>query len=471
MRRSEIFGGAEEGRGINTHQKYKNLGGETAKKGLAVILSAIVVISAIAVMPAIANASDQPQLQVSEVNGGENGDLDNIQIPWWWEQFHKNARNTGFSLSYAPHVGEQAWESEDIKAVESSQPIIANRKVFVYCEDSIKALYKSNGTVIWSTTIKPPKWGSWSSPAYDGGKIFIGSDDTVYCLSETNGAIVWVFTLPKEGFVINSAPTVSGGKVFIGDYWNGIYYCLSEDNGTELWNFTIGGSATSTPAVSKGKVFVGIGPAYGATEPRGVYCLYEENGTEVWNVTTDYGVFGSVSVSNVLRTIYACTYNFSTPGRGSIYGISKAGKVKFVKPIISSDSTPAIAYGKIYISSGWTNFTAYPPIFEKKTYCFSAITGEEVWNVSDIGSWTCSLAVAAGKVFVGDMIYIDPWMWVYNGTLALNAFTGEIAWDSKEGGSSPAVAYGKVFTISKGKVYAFKQKWLPSEDAEEAYSN
>jgi len=63
MRRSGIFEGAGEGRGINAHpnQKNKNLGGETSKKQLAVIVSAILAISVIAVMPAIAMASSTEQ--------------------------------------------------------------------------------------------------------------------------------------------------------------------------------------------------------------------------------------------------------------------------------------------------------------------------------------------------------------------------------------------------------------------------
>jgi hypothetical protein len=80
-----------------------------------------------------------------------------------------------------------------------------------------------------------------------------------------------------------------------------------------------------------------------------------------------------------------------------------------------------------------------------------------MWNTTasedGIGTWTCSVAVADGKVFVGKSgAYFG-----YSGTYALDAFTGNVIWSYPEGGSSPAVADGMVFTIGGGKVYAFNE--------------
>ena len=43
----------------------------------------------------------------------------------------------------------------------------------------------------------------------------------------------------------------------------------------------------------------------------------------------------------------------------------------------------------------------------------------------------------------------------FGGTVALDAATGKVVWSHAGGGSSPAVADRMVFTVGKGRVYAF----------------
>ena len=66
-----------------------------------------------------------------------------------------------------------------------------------------------------------------------------------------------------------------------------------------------------------------------------------------------------------------------------------------------------------------------------------------------------AVAVADEKVFVGTALETEDDYTGLNGTCALDAFTGELIWNSKYGGSSPAVSDGMVFTIADGRVYAF----------------
>jgi len=78
-------------------------------------------------------------------------------------------------------------------------------------------------------------------------------------------------------------------------------------------------------------------------------------------------------------------------------------------------------------------------------------TNTTLWisdEISAIGG--TSTVVADGKVFVGH----PGSLFGYAGTFALDAFTGDVIWSYPEGGSSPAVADGIVFTIG-GRVYAF----------------
>jgi len=117
-----------------------------------------------------------------------------------------------------------------------------------------------------------------------------------------------------------------------------------------------------------------------------------------------------------------------------------------------TDSTPALAYGNVYVSGGVEGIT------DLVTYCFNASDGTLLWSTSasdEIGSWKCSVAVADGKVFSGKPYFSFPVM-DFVGTYALDFATGELIWSYPAGGSSPAVADGMVFTIGSGRVYAFR---------------
>jgi outer membrane protein assembly factor BamB len=102
------------------------------------------------------------------------------------------------------------------------------------------------------------------------------------------------------------------------------------------------------------------------------------------------------------------------------------------------DSSPAVAAGIVYVSSGDDN-----------VYALNALTGAQVWNYTTGSGVSSSPAVADGVVYVGSFDYK-----VY----ALNATTGAQVWNCATGSyveSSPAVADGVVYVGSQdGNVYA-----------------
>ena len=357
-----------------------------------------------------------------------------------WTQFHYDAAHVGFSTSKAPNTNETLWISEDICAVASSSTVVAEGKVFVNCGDSLTALNEYTGEVLWSSPAGVGgEGGSWSSPTYHDGRAFISGEGAY---SAADGSKIWD-GLPGN---TNGGPLVVNGRVFIGDWGGHHYYCFDEETGEELWNFTVSGYAQGTPAYADEKVFLTSWP-YGSGGY--VYCVDSDTGTEIWSTHTNSEACGSPTVSDGI--VYATTFGFYGPGE--IYALNTTnGSILWQKTIQRTDSTPAAAYGNVYVCGGCPGFS------DLQTYCFNATTGELIWNTTaseeGIGSWTCSVAVADGKVFVGKMSGTGM-SFDYAGTYALDAFTGDIIWSYPEGGSSPAVADGMVFTIGGGKVYAF----------------
>jgi len=370
-----------------------------------------------------------------------------------WEQFAKDAQHTGFATGDAPDTNTLAW-SADIKALGASSTVFADGKIFVYNgyvgfdgsgDTNLSALDEYTGQVLWNTSIPQPDWGSWSSPAYHNSFVYTSTANETKKIDASNGTVIWTFSNPSGSSSCNGGPAIADGLVFCSDWDGGHYYCLYEENGTIKWTFNVVGYAQGTPAYDNGAVYLTSWSSGGH-----VYAVNAETGTQIWhNGTLAQNCCGSASVAGNL--VYVTTYNFG--GDGEIAALSKAtGEIVWQQPIQRTDSTPAIAYGNVYVTGGCEDFSPH------QTYCFDALTGTPIWATNttyNIGGWTCSVAVADGKVYVGGESS-NGTLFNYDRTFALNASTGNIVWYYPQGGATPSIHDGRVFTVgNNGALYAF----------------
>ncbi len=358
-----------------------------------------------------------------------------------WPQFHCNPRHVGYGASSAPRSNKTAWISEEIGAQPGSSVSVADGKAFVNCISNITCLDQKSGNVLWIFPFNASgDFAFGFTPVYSRGRVFFTSNKT-YCLNAADGSEIWSFSSPTGKFAIDGSPAISDGRAVVSDWDGHHYYCLDEDTGKELWNFTVEGNAQSTPAIDQGKVVFG-GWDWGLGGK--IYCADLEDGSEIWNLTAENSPCGSAAIDN--GTVYMATYNFE--GYGDLIALSlDNGTVLWKAEISPTDSTPAVADGRVYLCSGCEGFS------ELVTYCFDAGSGDPVWSTSPdegIGDWRCSPAYADGMLFAGRPKFIE-----YAGILALNATTGDVVWSYPEGGSSPSLVDGMLFTAGGGRVYAF----------------
>ena len=377
-----------------------------------------------------------------------------------WHQFHKDATHTGYQVA-GPYTNHLAWSSDSVNAIGSSSVAIAEGKVFVNCHEPvsdrtwIKALNLSNGSVVWSTEIDDMDWGSWASPAYNNSCVFTSTGEETTCLYANNGSVKWIFENPTGQSSCNGGPSIADGKVFCSDWDGGHYYCLYETNGTEIWNFTIYGyesngdyslnspKAQGCAAYKDGWVYLTSfnyqNVINGSNAQGFVYCVDPDTGVERWRTVLAQNGCGSVACGDDGR-VYVSTYNFYSDG--ATYALDAAnGSVIWEKTTLRTDSTPALAYGNVYVAGGY---------YGSKTYCFNASNGTTLWETDKsmgVGYWTESLAIADGKVYTGVVSPSSGMIYGYGTLRALDAFTGETLWSGDRGGASPAIYDGKLITI------------------------
>lgn len=187
--------------------------------------------------------------------------------------------------------------------------------------------------------------GAYSSPAWSEGTLYFGSDGVstnhLFALRAADGAVRWKFPVDKQIF---STPAVAAGTVYFharDDY----VYAVETDGGRLRWKvpapapqneFSVfSDMAKSSPAVARGRVYVGVG--------KELLALSAADGEVLWRsavgarVDASPLVVGStVYVGSDDRNLYgfdavtgAQTWRFETGGRVSISPSAGEGLVLF----------------------------------------------------------------------------------------------------------------------------------------------
>jgi len=356
-----------------------------------------------------------------------------------YPMFHNDPQRTGNVSGYAPVTGDLLWKADIGCFINGGASIVGGR---VYVANRVGGsgtlglycLNESTGATIWHNPIGGS--GGVSTPAISDDHLFAGSlTGDLYCINATDGTTVWnrMIEPDKLYWGVGSCPLIYENAVFVNTASGGALFAFDLD-GNELWNITTGNYRGYPPAVAyylspaahDGNIFFGgSGPA--------LYCVDVSTQAEVWNFSTS----GTVSTAPAIEdgVVY-----FATTSR--MYAVDMDGKEVWRRDLKATISSPAVAYGRVYIGSD-----------DKKVYCFSASDGGEIWNISVGANVKSSPVVADETVYFGTNIDGDM---VY----ALNATDGSLRWTYDTGNcimAQPAVSDETLFIGSdSGYLYAFR---------------
>lgn len=310
-----------------------------------------------------------------------------------WTEFRGNLNNTGYSLSTVPATNRTFMEFQALFQIRSSAVAWGDMIYFSSDYGRVYAVNVSTGREVWNYTTGTEVW---ATPLVTEDRVFIGSaDDNFYALDRLNGTPVWV---NQTGNDIHSSAKLHNGIVVFGSL-DGRLYFLDADSGNEaIPPFRTGGQIHGTPAI------VSDTAVFGSDDGK-VYRVSLMDGSEIWNFT------------------------------GSPI---QPGEVRF--------SSAAIYGSRVYIGSNNYNF-----------YCLDFDTGDLVWQFATGDFVYASPAVHDGKVFVHSLdgfLYALP---LDDPNADGNITSDEVIWEFEtqdsgggiEGGSSPAVADGKVIVGSR----------------------
>ena len=275
---------------------------------------------------------------------------------------------------------------------------------------------------------------------------------------------LWAFTAEDE---IRSSPAITKGVVFVGCYDSNLY-AVNAKTGEFIWKRATEGGIPSSPAVWEDLVIFG-------SEDHRIYALDARKGGVVWSYATGGPVRSSPRISN--------GQVFIGSDDGHLYCLDARGGRMYWKyrgwgPVRSSPApgrslvVVGCSDGNLYaidIATGimkWkfhsaAPITSSPALNEGLVYVGSADqhlyavdvdTGFAVWKHRAEHYVTSSPAVGGGRVFVGA---VDGYLY------ALEAANGRLAWKYSTGSqitSSPRLASGLVyFGAVDGYLYCVSQ--------------
>lgn len=269
----------------------------------------------------------------------------------------------------------------------------------------------------------------WNQFRYGAGHTGSNSD-TGIPLDAVSG-LIDMWTAPTGG-AIDSSPAVAKGRVFVGST-DGNLRALGARTGAVLWSKPTGGPISSSPAVVDGRVYIG-------SDNHTLRALDENDGSPAWSVTVDPTFGGIGSAPNVtLGTVYVASSL-------AVYAYNALdGSLKWSTPLTSTAalSAPTWKGGTIYVASH----------LDAKVWALNSTTGALKWTTTAPGPRaTCNPAMSSpaaegGSVFVA---LCPSTTAPLKSVFSVDAVTGTINWSAGSAlhSTSPAVWNGVVYVGS-----------------------
>jgi outer membrane protein assembly factor BamB len=230
--------------------------------------------------------------------------------------------------------------------------------------------------------------------------------------------LLWEF---NASFFGAEGVSISGGRVFVGSMSTQDFYCLNQTDGSLLWKTQLNGTTGyyASPVANEDGVIVGTTNGH-------IYYMSLTAGLKIWETTIPAEIIWDSSpvISNGRVFVGGMVDDQS-----NLYCLNLADGAK-IWELQGGGNTPAVVDGQLFVGGS-------------KVSCLNEFSRTKVWEVGIAGD---SPAVVNGQVYVGSAVPSG------NQVYCLNQTNGQQIWHYTCSGkdvSSPAVAYGNVFIVSK----------------------
>jgi len=273
-------------------------------------------------------------------------------------------------------------------------------RAFDRATGAVRWEYETDGEISGGPTILPAEVrGSGGATEGDTGppgpRVLIGSQDaSLSCLSLTDGTLLWKHSIADQ---IRCSPTVAGPpgekRVFVAGC-DGKLHVIDAANGAEVASVSIDGPTGTTPAASGDRVFFG-------TEGGSFFAIDFAKKDVAWRVQpagNPQSYRSSAAVAGELVVV-------GTRGRAVEAFARETGARRWRHPMRGRVDASPVVVAPAGVADGVTRDATAPLLAivadaAGSIAAINAATGEIAWEFDAGGGFSAGAAVAAGRVVI-----------------------------------------------------------------------
>jgi outer membrane protein assembly factor BamB len=234
--------------------------------------------------------------------------------------------------------------------------------------------------------------------------FFVDNNGRAFALNADTGKILWKREIATKNA---TSPAYSKGRLFVTNLEPGQALSLDAVTGKTIWKRSLPGRSESSPMVIGNKVFFGC-------ECGELFAVNAKNGRTKWS--TQLG--GEIKAAPAYQKGILFVGDYS----GTMSAVrARNGEIKWQSDSLGLElnragpfySTPAVAFGRVYSGNN-----------DSRVYSFDAETGELAWTYST-GSYVYSGTAVADTKSTPPTVYVGS---IDGNIYALDAQTGEARW-------------------------------------------
>lgn len=223
-----------------------------------------------------------------------------------------------------------------------------------------------------------------------------------------------------------SSPLVADGRVYVGD-WRGRVYALDQKTGRVRWTFQGKGRIKGGIAKSGNRLFFGTYDGY-------LYAIRARTGTVIWRTRSQDRLGGRGDFYSTPAVAYGRVYIGSTDGKVYSFGAA-SGKLRW------SQGTGGYVYGSPAV---WRK-TVYVGSYGDRFYALDAATGDVKWR------FRTKTDISGSATVIDGVVYFSTFGEV---TYALDARTGRELWRFRDGKYGGVVAdRERLYLVGNARMY------------------
>jgi outer membrane protein assembly factor BamB len=303
--------------------------------------------------------------------------------------------------------GGVRWQFDTGAAIRA-RPTVAGDALYIYSDDGfLYSLRLSSGELEWKAPIGTGKFErispgnrrsryihyASSAIRVDDTVYLSGLDGAVYALDADSGGVRWRVSTNDT---LTSTPALEKGRLFVGSF-DGRVYALDATTGAELWKYDTKGAIPSDVWVQDGRVVVG-------SRSYDLLALDAESGELVWKHYLWYSW-----VESSVAALEGVLFVGSSDAQQLSSFDAVSGTLRWKTDIGGSVwSQPAVTREGVFVGS--VGVADYIVDHQARFVAIDRLSGSELWQVwmprppgENLWGFGASPAVGEGKVFVGGL--------------------------------------------------------------------